>query len=55
MLVRSSGKQSLLAIGIGGPFDRMDAKLDSLVPADPCNHDGSDPHARTAHHFPEGR
>ena len=27
----------------------------ALVHADPCNHDGSDPHARTAHHFPEGR
>jgi cation diffusion facilitator family transporter len=27
----------------------------ALVHADPCNHDGSDPHSRTAHHFPENR
>jgi DNA-binding IclR family transcriptional regulator len=33
MLVRSSGKQSLLAIGIGGPFDRMDAKRQQVIDA----------------------
>jgi DNA-binding IclR family transcriptional regulator len=31
MLVRSSGKQSLLAIGIGGPFDRMDSKRQQVI------------------------
>jgi DNA-binding IclR family transcriptional regulator len=31
MLVRSSGKQSLLAIGIGGPIDRMDAKRQQII------------------------
>ena len=33
MLVRSSGKQSLLAIGIGGPMDRMDAKRQQVIDA----------------------
>ena len=33
MLVRSSGKPSLLAIGIGGPTDRMDAKRQQIIDA----------------------
>lgn len=33
MLVQSSGKQSLLAIGIGGPIDRMDAKRQQIIDA----------------------
>jgi len=33
MLVRSSGKQSLLAIGIGGPIDRMDSKRQQIIDA----------------------
>jgi len=33
MLVRSSGKQSLLAIGIGGPTDRMDSKRQQIIDA----------------------
>jgi DNA-binding IclR family transcriptional regulator len=33
MLVRSSSKQSLLAIGIGGPIDRMDAKRQQIIDA----------------------
>jgi DNA-binding IclR family transcriptional regulator len=33
MLVRSSGKQSLLAIGIGGPIDRMDSKREQIIDA----------------------
>jgi hypothetical protein len=33
MLVRSSGKQSLLAIGIGGPMDRMDTKRQQIIDA----------------------
>jgi len=33
MLVRSSGEQSLLAIGIGGPTDRMDAKRQQIIDA----------------------
>jgi IclR family transcriptional regulator, KDG regulon repressor len=33
MLVRSPGKQSLLAIGIGGPTDRMDAKRQQIIDA----------------------
>lgn len=33
MLVRPSGKQSLLAIGIGGPFDRMDSKRQQIIDA----------------------
>jgi len=33
MLVQSSGKQSLLAMGIGGPIDRMDAKRQQIIDA----------------------
>jgi DNA-binding IclR family transcriptional regulator len=33
MLVRSSSKQSLLAIGIGGPIDRMDSKRQEIIDA----------------------
>jgi DNA-binding IclR family transcriptional regulator len=33
MLVRSSGKQSLLAIGIGGPIDRMEPKRQQVIDA----------------------
>jgi len=33
MLVRSSNKQSLLAIGVGGPIDRMDSKRQQIIHA----------------------
>lgn len=33
MLVRSTGSQSLLAIGVGGPIDRMDAKRQQVIDA----------------------
>jgi len=33
MLVRSSSKQSLLAIGIGGPIDRMESKRQQIIDA----------------------
>jgi DNA-binding IclR family transcriptional regulator len=33
MLVRPSGKQSLLAIGIGGPIDRMEPKRQQVIDA----------------------
>jgi DNA-binding IclR family transcriptional regulator len=33
MLIRSSGKQSLLAIGIGGPIDRMETKRQQIIEA----------------------
>jgi hypothetical protein len=33
MLIRSSAKQSLLAIGIGGPIDRMETKRHQIIDA----------------------